>query len=189
MARSNAERPTHGFTVAAAVDAVPSARRQVAALAQNLGLPVSDETLETVELLASEVIANAVLYSGAPCDVAVTRNDERLRVEVTDTDPSLPSAVEAGPNDESGRGLLLVDALADAWGTQLEPCGKTTWFEIRPEPPSTEGLGNSSVGALSSPRTRAAAVGRTDRQARMASPANPGPSYTPATAGKQHQAA
>lgn len=188
MARSNAERPTCGFTVAAAVDAVPSARRQVAALAKGLGLPVSDEALETVELLASEVIANAVLHSGAPCDVAVTRIDERLRIEVTDTDLSLPSAVEAGPNDESGRGLLLVDALADAWGTQPEPCGKTTWFEITPEP-STEGPGNSSVDALASPRTRAAAVGRTDHQTRVASPADSGPSFHPATTGEQHQAA
>ncbi|WP_405931578.1 ATP-binding protein [Streptomyces sp. NBC_00827] len=188
MARCNPEHPTYGFTVAAAVDAVPSARRQVAALAQNLGLPISDEMLETVELLASEVIANAVLYSAAPCDVAVTRTDERLRVEVTDTDPSLPSAVEAGPNDESGRGLLLVDALADAWGMQPEPPGKTTWFEITPEP-SVDGLGNNFADAPSLPHTGADAARRTDRQAHMASPANSRASFVPAIAGERHQAA
>lgn len=188
MARCNPERPTYGFTVVAAVDAVPVARSQVAALAQNLGLPISDETLETVELLASEVIANAVLHSDSPCDVAVTRTDERLRVEVTDTDPSLPSVVEAGPNDESGRGLLLVEALADAWGTQPEPLGKTTWFEIRPEP-SADDLGGSRADAPSSPHTSAAAVRRTDRQARTASPANSRASSVPAAAGGRHQAA
>ncbi|WP_338898570.1 hypothetical protein WBG99_25730 [Streptomyces sp. TG1A-60] len=61
MARRDPERTKYGFTVAAAVDAVPAARRQVIALAQDLGLLLSDQTLENVELLASEVIANAVL--------------------------------------------------------------------------------------------------------------------------------
>ena len=188
MASRSPESPMYGFTIAAAVDAVPAARRQVVSLAQDLGLPLSDQTLETVELLAGEVIANAVLYTQAPCDVCVTRADERLRIEVTDTDPSLPSAVEAGPNDESGRGLLLVDALADAWGMDLEPLGKTTWFEITPEP-SIDGLGSNSAGAPSSPHTGAAAMRRTDRQARMASSANARASFAPATAGERHQAA
>ncbi|WP_328879186.1 ATP-binding protein [Streptomyces sp. NBC_00299] len=185
MARSKTERPTNGFTVVAAVGAVPSARRQVAALAKNLGLSMSDETLKTVELLASELIANAVLHSAAPCDVAVTRTDERLRVEVTDANPSLPRVVEAGPSDESGRGLLLVGALADAWGTQPESWGKTTWFEITPEP-STDGLGDNSAD---SPSSGVSAVRRTDHEARMASSAESRVPIVPATAGGQHQAA
>ncbi|MFC8350325.1 ATP-binding protein [Streptomyces sp. NPDC057280] len=160
MERCDPKRPMHEFTVAAAVEAVPSARRQVAVLVGKLGFSVSDDMLETVELLASEVIANAVLYSDAPCDVAVTRIDERLRVEVTDIAPSLPSAVEAGPNDERGRGLLLVDALADAWGVQPDSPGKTTWFEIAPES-LTENLGYDSACPQSS---GAAAVRRTDRE-------------------------
>jgi anti-sigma regulatory factor (Ser/Thr protein kinase) len=133
MARCNPERLVYGFTVAAAVDAVPAARRQVVLMARDLDLRLSDQILETVELLAGEVIANAVLYTGTPCEVFVTSAGERLRVEVMDTDPSLPGAVEAGPTDESGRGLLLVNALADAWGMQSEPSGKTTWFEIMRE--------------------------------------------------------
>lgn len=188
MARRDPERPKSGFTVAAAVDAVPAARRRVVSLARNLGLPLSDQTLETVELLASEVIANAVLYTDAPCRVSVTRADERLRVEVTDADASLPSAVEAGPSDEGGRGLLLVNALADAWGTQPELPGKTTWFEITPEP-STDGLGNSSADAPFSPQAGEPAVRRTECRAPMASSANPRSSLVPATVGKQHQAA
>ncbi|MEV4225587.1 ATP-binding protein [Streptomyces bobili] len=159
MERYDPERSTYGFTVAAAIEAVPSARRQVTALVGKLGFSISDETVETVELLAGEVIANAVLYSAAPCDVAVTRTDERLRVEVKDTDPLLPSVVEAGPNDERGRGLLLVDALADAWGVQSEYPGKTTWFEIAPEP-LPESSGHDSDGA---PSSGAVSVRRSDR--------------------------
>jgi anti-sigma regulatory factor (Ser/Thr protein kinase) len=188
MARRSPERPTYGFTVAAAVDAVPAARRQVVSLAQALGLPLSDQTLETVELLASEVIANAVLYTDAPCDVSVTRADERLRVEVTDTDASLPSTVEAGPNDERGRGLLLVSALADAWGTQPEPPGKTTWFEITSEP-SAEDMGDNRADAPPSPHAGDAAVRRTECDAPMALPADSRSSFGAATAGKRRQAA
>ncbi|MEV6949361.1 ATP-binding protein [Streptomyces sp. NPDC051172] len=187
MTRRNPEHPTYGFTVAAAVEAVSSARRQVAQLAQNLGLPISDDVLETVVLLASEVIANAILYSAAPCDVAVMRTDERLRVEVTDTDPSMPR-VAAGVSDESGRGLLLVDALADAWGTQPEPCGKTTWFEITSEP-SPKALDHNSADSPPAPHAGAAAVRRTDRHAHKPSPVNSGLSFPSATAGEPHQAA
>ncbi|WP_329598756.1 ATP-binding protein [Streptomyces pseudovenezuelae] len=185
MERCDPERPTYGFTVAAAVEAVPSARRQVTVLVGKLGFPISDETVETVELLASEVITNAVLYAAAPCDVAVTRTDERLRVEVTDTDSSLPSAVGARPDDEHGRGFLLVDALADAWGVRPEHPGKTTWFEITPEP-STKSSDYDSTGA---PSADAAAVRRTDREDGMESPAKLRASSVPAGAGERQQAA
>jgi hypothetical protein len=133
------------------------------------------------------VIANAVLHSDAPCDVAVTRTDERLRVEVTDADPCLPSVVEAGPNDESGRGLLLVNALADAWGTRLEPTGKTTWFEITPEP-LVEGSGNNNAEAPPS-HVGEAARRRTECHARRAAPTDSRSSFVAAATEKQHQAA
>ncbi|MFJ2719785.1 ATP-binding protein [Streptomyces sp. NPDC087437] len=186
MARRGPECPRNGFTVAAAADAVPAARRQVVSLAQDLGLPLSDQALETVELLAGELIANAVQYTHAPCDVSVRRADERLRVEVTDTNASVPSVVEAGANDESGRGLLLVNALAADWGTQPEPTGKTTWFEIVSEP-STDGMGSNSASAPPSPC--ACAPRRTEGRARMASSANSQSSFGSPTMGKQYQAA
>ncbi|GHH93921.1 ATP-binding protein [Streptomyces capillispiralis] len=188
MARRSPERPTYGFTVAAAVDAVPAARRQVVSLARDLGLPLSDQTLETVELLAGEVIANAVLYTDAPCDVSVTRADERLRVEVTDADASLPRSVEAGPNDENGRGLLLVSALAADWGMQPEPSGKTTWFEITSEP-WAEGTGDCRADEPPSPLAGDGAVRRTECDARRALSADSRSSFGAATAGKRHQAA
>ncbi|MFF5962919.1 ATP-binding protein [Streptomyces collinus] len=186
MARSNPERPTNGFTVSAAADAVPPARRHVVALARTLGASVQDEVLETVELLASEVIANAVLHSASPCEVVVTRTAERLRVEVTDADPTMPSVVAAGPNDESGRGLLLVDALADAWGMQPEPDGKTTWFEIGLAS-THERIGDGSTEPPSSPHV--AAVRRDDQRGCLARPVKSRTSSVPAVAGKGHQAA
>ncbi|WP_390899072.1 ATP-binding protein [Streptomyces cynarae] len=172
--------------VSAAADAVPPARRQVVELARTLDASLQDEALETVELLASEVIANAVLHSASPCEVVVTRTAKRLRVEVTDTEPTMPSAVAAGPNDESGRGLLLVGALADAWGMQPKPDGKTTWFEIGLESPH-ERIGDGSTEAPSSPHV--AAVRRDDHQGCLAPPVKSRTSSVPAVIGEGHQAA
>lgn len=91
---------------------------------------MDDELQGDLELSAGEVIANSVTHTGAPCVVCVRWTGERLRVEVTDVDSSQLSASAAGEEDESGRGLILVDALATAWGTQLCSVGKTTWFEF-----------------------------------------------------------
>ncbi|QNP71551.1 ATP-binding protein [Streptomyces roseirectus] len=130
MPRRDPQHPTYEFTVPATIEAVPTARRRVVTLARRLGLALSDDLLDTIELLAGEIIANAVLYSGEACEVSVTRTSKSLRVEVTDTNLSLPVATKAEADDESGRGLLLVDALAGSWGAQPSPSGKTTWFEI-----------------------------------------------------------
>jgi hypothetical protein len=62
--------------------------------------------------------------------VAVRWTGERLRVEVTDVDPTLVHLSQAGVLDESGRGLFLVDALATRWGSQPCAAGKITWFEL-----------------------------------------------------------
>ncbi|MGJ5898362.1 ATP-binding protein [Streptomyces niveiscabiei] len=137
MTRRDPQYPMYEFTIPATIEAVPTARRRVVELARRLDLILSDDLLATIELLASEVIANAVVYSGATCSVAVTRNLESLRVEITDENPSLPTITEAEPDDETGRGLLLVDTLADTWGTQPSSLGKTTWFEITCPSPIT----------------------------------------------------
>ncbi|WP_432423099.1 ATP-binding protein [Streptomyces pseudovenezuelae] len=186
MARSNSERPTNGFTATAAADAVPAARRQVVALARDLVPSLQNEALETVELLASEVIANAVLHSAGQCEVVVTRTAERLRVEVTDTDPTMSSAVVAGPSDESGRGLLLVGALAHAWGMQPQPDGKTTWFDIGLET-SYERTVEGPEEAPSFPPV--SAVRRDDQRGCLARPVKSLTSSVPAAVGERDQAA
>jgi len=145
MTRRDPQHPTYEFTIPAIIEAVPPARRRVVTLVRRLGIPISDELLDTVELLASEVIANAVLYSGDTCNVSVTRNLKCVRVEVTDTNPLLPTVSEAGPDDESGRGLLLVDTLADAWGAEPNSPGKTTWFELRAQSSPTCSNSNSPI--------------------------------------------
>ncbi|WP_411073624.1 ATP-binding protein [Streptomyces sp. cmx-4-7] len=136
MARPTVDELPYGFKVPALVKAVPPARRRVRALAQGLGLALDDDMLASIELLAGEVIANAVRHTDGSCVVCLRWTDTRLRVEVTDSgnaDAELLAQV-AGPDDENGRGLLLVESIADAWGIVPDPAGKTTWFEISAEP-------------------------------------------------------
>lgn len=92
---------------------------------------------DTAEQIVGELAANAALHgrvSGRDFRLSLTFSDsETVRIEVTDTRadrlPRTPEPRE--PEAESGRGLLLVEALADRWGTALGPAPcKTVWAEI-----------------------------------------------------------
>jgi DNA-binding NarL/FixJ family response regulator len=95
---------------------------------------------DTVTLLVSELVANAVVHAGSPVDVLVQLTDEVARVEVTDASDTVPVAEWPGaaadddpdPDAEtSGRGLAIVDAMAQRWGAQTRAGGgKTVWFEV-----------------------------------------------------------
>ncbi|MDH6145392.1 anti-sigma regulatory factor (Ser/Thr protein kinase) [Kitasatospora sp. GP30] len=120
-----------GLRVQPSAEAVPEARRLVIQAVRRWELPLTEEALRDVELLASEVITNAVVHTAQTCQVSVRWTGMRLRVEVADTSAELPEAVGSEAEATSGRGLFLVDALATAWGMEsLETGGKRTWFEV-----------------------------------------------------------
>lgn len=86
--------------------------------------------LETVTLLTSELVTNAIVHAGSEVDVVVRLTDEAARVEVTDRS-DLPPAPRVAGEETSGRGLALVEALARRWGTRRQLTGgKTVWFEV-----------------------------------------------------------
>ncbi len=88
---------------------------------------------ETMELLISEVVTNALVHGDSDVDIHVRRYPDRIRVEVRDTDPSpaLPVFLSTSDDEaEGGRGLVIVSALATAWGNSPSGRGKTVWFEI-----------------------------------------------------------
>ena len=91
------------------------------------------DLLETVLLLTSELVTNAVRYGGTRIVLRIRDVSETLRVEVHDDGPLAPSLGDATPGAVSGRGLRLVQALADEWGTQEEARepGKSVWFTVR----------------------------------------------------------
>lgn len=83
-------------------------------------------------LLVSELVGNAVKHAGAHVfGLRIRRRRGWIRIEVRDPSRALPCHLPVRELDESGRGLWLVDRLADRWGVDLLPDGKTTWFELR----------------------------------------------------------
>jgi anti-sigma regulatory factor (Ser/Thr protein kinase) len=93
--------------------------------------------LDDVVLAASEVVANAVLHGAGPVTVWVWPGRHGLRVEVADEGGGTPQLTPGiGPRHESGRGLFIVDEIADRWGvipSDPDP-GKTLWFEVDSAP-------------------------------------------------------
>lgn len=126
-------------------EAVPAARWLVGAIVREWGVPLADDAFQDLELCASEVIANALLHTGDRCAVTVLRRPGRLRVEVADRCPVLARR-ERGVEATGGRGLLLVEALAEAWGWCPRGDGKVVWFEFpeeREAPCPTRGWGTA----------------------------------------------
>ncbi|WP_189415413.1 ATP-binding SpoIIE family protein phosphatase [Streptomyces griseoviridis] len=108
-------------------DAAPGRARRLArhALAR-WGL---QELTDSVELLVSEVVTNAVRYATRPVTLRLLRTDV-LRCEVGDDVPQLPRLRQARATDEGGRGLYLVNRLARRWGATRLSTGKVVWFEL-----------------------------------------------------------
>ncbi|MBV2353358.1 ATP-binding protein [Streptomyces sp. J2-1] len=87
---------------------------------------------EDTVLLVSELVGNAVRHTGARLfGLRMRRRRGWVRAEVRDPSRGLPCLIPVQETDINGRGLFLVDKLADRWGVDLLPRGKTTWFEMR----------------------------------------------------------
>ncbi|MEU9178913.1 ATP-binding protein [Streptomyces sp. NPDC048550] len=95
---------------------------------------------ERAAQIIAELTANAVLHAhvrGRSFRLTLTldRAAGPLRIEVTDARGDRPPTPRHTPDDTSGRGLLLVAALADSWGSEpYPPGGKTVWAEVSPGP-------------------------------------------------------
>ncbi|GAA0326746.1 SpoIIE family protein phosphatase [Streptomyces turgidiscabies] len=108
-------------------DAAPGRARRLARRAlSRWGL---EEMTDSVELLVSEVVTNAVRYASRPITLRLLRTDV-LRCEVGDDVPQLPRLRQARATDEGGRGLYLVNRLARRWGATRLSTGKVVWFEL-----------------------------------------------------------
>ncbi|MCU1490841.1 MAG: hypothetical protein JWM85_2246 [Acidimicrobiaceae bacterium] len=87
--------------------------------------------VEAAVLLTSELVANASRHAGGRCQLCLSIDGPRLRIEATDRNTRAPVLRRPSVEDESGRGLLLVDVLSKEWGVQQrDGDGKTVWFEL-----------------------------------------------------------
>lgn len=87
--------------------------------------------LDDAALVLSELVTNAVLHGRTPLSVLLRLTGDVLRVEVADDSAIGPSFSMLDPTAVTGRGLLLVSELADAWGIEPRGTGKAVWCELR----------------------------------------------------------
>jgi anti-sigma regulatory factor (Ser/Thr protein kinase) len=91
-----------------------------------------DRLVDAATLLTSELVTNAVRHAGTGMELSVSRTDDRgVRIAVTDRAPATDVHVRpSGEEAEGGRGLFLVEQLANGWGSAVDDDAKTVWFEL-----------------------------------------------------------
>ncbi|MEI7029957.1 ATP-binding protein [Streptomyces pratensis] len=111
------------------------ARRHLESLDWTAGSP---ETVDAVLLTVSELVTNAHVHAESGAQLVMTWDGRCLHVAVHDASSALPRA--RPPSDErlGGRGMFLVDALADSWEAHPCPDGKTVIACFRPPPVSSD---------------------------------------------------
>ncbi|BBC31986.1 hypothetical protein SGFS_032800 [Streptomyces graminofaciens] len=108
--------------------AVPEARRALRELLRQWGRPGRSEI---AELLTSELVTNALIHTDHDAVLTATVSPRGLHVEVRDFVGRRPRPRVSNADDAThGRGLLLVQSLADAWGVRAHGVGKSVWFDL-----------------------------------------------------------
>src|SRR3954454_11209861 len=104
------------------------ARRAVPATLARAG---HDDVGDTAEILTSELVTNAVSHADDDFVGVDVQSDGMVRVAVTDGSQALPVLRQAGALDTDGRGIALVNRLAQRWGVEVRGRGgKVVWFEL-----------------------------------------------------------
>jgi hypothetical protein len=94
------------------------------------------EIREQLVLMVSELATNSLVHAATGFEICIDRFDSRIRVEVTDVGGGQPALRSPGSREPHGRGLQIVKALSDSWGTSQmsDRVGKTVWFELGIDP-------------------------------------------------------
>lgn len=91
------------------------------------GLPVTEDLVDSTLYVLTELVSNAVRQGDGPVRITLELGEDTLRVEVFDVGHRMPRLSDFGPECTGGRGLQLVEALADDWGVRTEDDGKAVW--------------------------------------------------------------
>ncbi|MCF3961914.1 SpoIIE family protein phosphatase [Streptomyces fuscigenes] len=121
---------------------ISDARHQLQALLHDWA---DEDQVDSAVLMVSEIITNVLVHTDGDALVCAQTAGESgsrtLRVEVADTSDQLPHRRKPGEMASSGRGLVLMEVLADEWGVDPRGDGKMIWFELRERAPAPAGTG------------------------------------------------
>ncbi|MBM4794826.1 SpoIIE family protein phosphatase [Streptomyces sioyaensis] len=110
---------------------IAEARRQVREVLHDWADP---DQVDSAVLMVSEVVTNVLLHTDGDAllvaEISGERGARRVRVDVADSSDELPHRRCPGELASSGRGLVLLELLAGAWGVDPRGDGKSTWFEL-----------------------------------------------------------
>jgi anti-sigma regulatory factor (Ser/Thr protein kinase) len=124
-----------------------------------------EEIREQIVLMVSELATNSLVHAATGFEIRIDRSDSRLRIEVTDVGGGQPALRSPGSREPHGRGLQIVKALSDRWGTSetSEQVGKTVWFEIGMHPaPRSAPVGAAGQGRTDGRRAGGGSASRPD---------------------------
>lgn len=124
----SATAPTLSLTVPDEAVAVPEARHRVATALAGWG--VSEDVTDSLLLVLSELLTNALVHGRPPVGVRLRRGPSALALEVHDDAQTLPRRGDPDADDEHGRGLQLVSVIATRWGTRPTSVGKAVWCTV-----------------------------------------------------------
>ncbi|MGW1888282.1 ATP-binding protein [Streptomyces sp. NPDC001970] len=124
------------WPVARELASVGRTRRMVTAQLGDWGM---SDLADTAELLVSELVTNALRHTHGPVRLNLRTRGLRLLCEVEDADSAVPVRRITDTDAEGGRGMELVDMLAEDWGSSGTDTGKITWFALpMPNPARTD---------------------------------------------------
>lgn len=110
---------------------VPASATQARRLArEQLESICPPDALDTIALLVTELVTNAVLHARTPLQLQIETRPHLVRLYVEDTSDRQPEKRSYASDAVTGRGLALVEALSSSWGVESTPSGKAVWCEI-----------------------------------------------------------
>ncbi len=128
---------TYGMELRVPVKADPSAvspaRRAIMRQLESWGF---NDQVDDTAIIVSELVTNAVRHGCAPIELRLSTLASAIRLEVSDGSSALPVGRIAADDEANGRGIHLIEQLADAWGTVTTDIGKTVWAELQVRPAS-----------------------------------------------------
>ncbi|WP_241845506.1 MULTISPECIES: ATP-binding protein [Streptomyces] len=146
--RAHGGEPCVTFTLAATPSSVARARRLTR---DRLGsLAVGDDACDIAALVVSELVTNAIVHTGSRtvvCEICTGADTVRIAIRDEGHGAGVPRPGLRGPDEEHGRGLLLVSAVSSAWGVQDFGSGLSVWAELPRSPdPAACSFGVESFG-------------------------------------------